>query len=200
MFNYRWDNGQSSAFLLPHWKWNAKLCACLMGMQPTTELHLPTLSFPVTFIYFVCVCIHVCHGTCVEVKRQFAEVGSFPLLCEFQAPNLGFQACWQVPLPWSFLLGSSLSLSRMKTIRPREPWTLSDCKLARGLELKLPHWPNQPTENGSEATKGLWHILWGYLWGYLWVQGDNSNAQNKPCRQCLPRTDLCPECSSPSVT
>lgn len=128
--------------------------ACNLPLSSTSQL-----SFPVIFIYFVCVCIHVCHGTCVEVKRQFAKVGSFPLPCEFQASNLGFQACWQEPLPWSFLLGSSLSLSRMKKVRPREPCTLSDCKLERDLELKLPHWSNQPTENGSEATKGLWHIL-----------------------------------------
>ena len=60
----------------------------------------------------------------------------------------------------SFMVGPSLSLFRMKKVRPTEPWTLSDCKLEGDLEQKLAHWPNQsPTENGFEATKGLWHIL-----------------------------------------
>lgn len=40
-----------------------------------------------------------CHSTCVEVRGQYAEVGSFSPPCRSRGSNSGCQAWGQTPLP-----------------------------------------------------------------------------------------------------
>lgn len=42
--------------------------------------------------------VHVCHGTmCTVVRGKPLRVDFLHLLCEFQGPNSGCQAWWQIP-------------------------------------------------------------------------------------------------------
>lgn len=43
--------------------------------------------------------VHTCQGTCTEVRRQFAEVGSLPPAHGTQGSSSGSQTWWQTLLP-----------------------------------------------------------------------------------------------------